>query len=246
MARTGGGRGRLAVVAVAAMILAVDAGPSQPTLSRSPAATAERTGAGGPASRLPPMGWNTWNAFGLAVDEATVKAQARALVSSGMDRAGYRYVVLDGGWRAPQRNARGDMQANAAKFPGGIEALAAYVHGLGLKFGLHQPIGMKDCSSTGPGTQTAPGGERQDAETFARWGVDFVKYDLCGYRYPPGTMPGAPDFDAVVVRAGGAVLGQYPAVSARSTLGGAAGTVPCDPCAGCRAATGIGLPDGRG
>jgi alpha-galactosidase len=244
--RTEGRLGRAATLAAIVMILAVDAGTLRPAVRMPPAAAGLQAAALAPiTTHVPPMGWNSWNAIGLAVDEAGVMAQARALVSSGLAAAGYDYVVLDGGWRAPRRDFRGEMQANPAKFPDGIEAVAAYVHGLGLKFGLHQPLGLKDCSSVGPGTQTAPGGEAQDAATFARWGVDFVKYDLCGYRYPPGTTPGAPDFDALVVRDGGTVLGQYQAVSATSTLSGGASTVPCVPCAAGAAVTGIGLRDGR-
>src|SRR5437588_3339801 len=148
-ARTGGDHGRLAMLGAMLLVavtlaLALDVRSPQVPLLVAPAASATgATGPAGPISRLPPMGWNSWNAVGLAVDERTVKAQAHALVASGMDRAGYRYVVLDGGWRAPRRNARGEMQANPAKFPDGIEAVAAYVHSLGLKFGLHQPIGPR-------------------------------------------------------------------------------------------------------
>jgi alpha-galactosidase len=197
---------------------------------------------GGPIA--PPMGWNSWNAIGLGVDEARVKAEAQALVSSGLRHAGYDYVVVDGGWRAPTRDAHGSMQANLKKFPDGLKALAAYVHSLGLKFGIHQGVGMTDCSGTGPGTQTAPGGEQQDANTFAAWGVDFLKYDLCGYRYPSGVMPGAPDFSAVTVRHGATVVGRYPAVSVANRLAGGADVAPCPQCSDGEDVTGIGLRNG--
>jgi alpha-galactosidase len=190
------------------------------------------------------MGWNSWNAIGLGVDEAHVKAEARALVASGMAKAGYGYVVLDGGWRAPTRDAHGDMQANPAKFPDGLKELASYVHGLGLKFGIHQPLGLRDCSNTGPGTQTAPGGELQDVETFASWGVDFIKYDLCGLSYPPGTAPGAPDFAGLAVLQGASVLGRYPAASSQTRVEGGAVLTPCADCERGEAVTGIGLQGG--
>jgi hypothetical protein len=190
------------------------------------------------------MGWNSWNAIGLAVDEARVKAEAQALVTSGLRDLGYDYVVLDGGWRAPTRDPQGNMRPNPQKFPDGMKALADYVHGLGLKFGIHQGVGTTDCSRTGPGTQTAPGGELQDANTFASWGVDFLKYDLCAYRYPPGTTPGAPDFAALTVREGATTLGRYEAVSAANKLDGGATVAPCPRCSNGEDVTGIGLRNG--
>jgi alpha-galactosidase len=216
-----------------------DAGLVHSTPRPSSAARAAAPGVTGPL-----MGWNSWNAIRLGVDEAYMKAEARALVASGMGKAGYDYVVLDGGWRAPTRDARGEMQANPAKFPDGLRGLASYVHGLGLKFGVHQPMGMRDCSNVGPGTQTAPGGELQDAETFASWGVDFIKYDLCGYSYPPGTTPGAPDFAGLAVLQGATVLGRYPAASSQTRVEGGAVLTPCAACERGQAVTGIGLEGG--
>lgn len=134
----------------------------------------------------PPMGWNSWNSFGKQIDEGLIKQQADAMVSSGMKDVGYEYLVVDGGWRAATRDADGNMQVDLTKFPSGMKALADYVHSKGLKFGLHQPVGTTDCGGTTPGTQSAPGGEQQDADLFASWGVDFLKYDLCRYAYPPG------------------------------------------------------------
>jgi len=233
---------RPAVVAVFVLILVVEAACQPVTLPKSQAGSLAEVDDGGLLS--PPMGWNSWNSVGLSVDEALVKAEAQALVSSGLRDAGYNYVVLDGGWRAPTRDAQGNMKANLAKFPDGIKGLADYVHGLGLKFGIHQGVGLTDCSGIGPGTQTAPGGEQQDADTFAAWGVDFLKYDLCGYRYPPGAAPGAPDFAAVTVREGRTALGRYQAVSGASRLSGGADVAPCAQCPDGEAVTGIGLRDG--
>ncbi|HLH69476.1 MAG TPA: hypothetical protein VKY90_10695 [Candidatus Dormibacteraeota bacterium] len=192
----------------------------------------------------PPMGWNSWNAFGPAVNEALIEAEAQVLVSSGLRAAGYDYVVLDGGWALPTRDARGNLQPDPARFPHGIGALAAYVHRLGLRFGIHQAVGMTDCAGRSPGTQSAPGGEQQDASTFAAWGVDFIKYDLCRYRFPPGTTPGAPDLVGVTVLQGDRVVGRYRAVAANSLLTGAARPVSCALCPGGQAATGIGLDGG--
>ncbi len=214
--------------------------PDRSTVVGSPGAPAGSRG----LAPTPPMGWNSWNAFGPAVDEALIETEAQALVSTGMRAAGYDYVVLDGGWALPVRDARGNLQPDPARFPHGIGALAAYVHRLGLKFGIHQAVGMTDCAGRAPGTQSAPGGEQQDANTFAGWGVDFVKYDLCRYRFPPGTTPGAPDLAGVTVLQDGLVVGRYRAAAAGNLLTGAARPVACAPCPGGQAVTGIGLEGG--
>lgn len=149
-------------------------------------AIADRTATAGSAAR-PPMGWNSWNAFRKEIDEDIVKAMADTLVESGMRDAGYEYLVVDGGWRHPARDADGNMQVDREKFPNGMSALADYVHDRGLKFGLHQAVGRLDCAGETPGTQSAPGGEAQDIGLFAEWGIDFLKYDLCRYEYPRST-----------------------------------------------------------
>ncbi len=122
----------------------------------------------------PPMGWNSWNKFGCNVNEATVRAMADAIASNGMKQAGYTYVVIDDCWHGP-RDANGFITANAEKFPSGLKALADYVHAKGLKFGIYSDAGAKTCGGK-PGSQ---GHEYQDALTYARWGVDYLKYDWC-------------------------------------------------------------------
>jgi alpha-galactosidase len=128
----------------------------------------------------PPMGWNGYNHFGHDVTAATVQAQARALVSSGMRAAGYEYVNLDGGWDLPQRDAAGQLQPDPAKFPHGIGPVAGYVHSLGLKFGIYASAGTANCAQTSAGSY---GHYAQDARTFASWGVDYVKFDRCEVPY---------------------------------------------------------------
>ena len=123
----------------------------------------------------PPMGWNGFNHFYHNVTEATVQAQARALVTSGMKAAGYTYVNLDGGWDLYQRQA-GSLQADPRKFPHGLRVVADYVHSLGLKFGLYTSAGMLNCAATSAGSY---GHYKQDAVTFASWGVDYLKLDWC-------------------------------------------------------------------
>ena len=122
----------------------------------------------------PPMGWNSWNKFACDVNEQTVRATADAMVASGMRDAGYQYVVIDDCWHGP-RDANGFITADAQKFPSGIKALADYVHSRGLKFGIYSDAGRLTCGGR-PGSQ---GHEYQDALTYARWGVDYLKYDWC-------------------------------------------------------------------
>ena len=122
----------------------------------------------------PPMGWNSWNKFACDVNEQTVRATADAMAASGMRDAGYQYVVIDDCWHGP-RDANGFITADAQKFPSGIKALADYVHSRGLKFGIYSDAGRLTCGGR-PGSQ---GHEYQDALTYARWGVDYLKYDWC-------------------------------------------------------------------
>ncbi|GAA4530155.1 glycoside hydrolase family 27 protein [Amycolatopsis samaneae] len=132
----------------------------------------------------PPMGWNSWNQVGCrGLTEQVVRDAADALVRTGMREAGYRYVVVDDCWQAPTRAADGSLRADPARFPGGIAALAAYVHARGLLFGIYAVPGSRTCAvvnnaypATGIGSL---GHERQDAELFAGWGVDYLKYDWC-------------------------------------------------------------------
>jgi alpha-galactosidase len=122
----------------------------------------------------PPMGWNSWNKFACDVNETTVRETADAMASSGMRDAGYQYVVIDDCWQGP-RDADGFITADPQRFPSGIKALADYVHARGLKFGIYSDAGRLTCGGR-PGSQ---GHEYQDALTYARWGVDYLKYDWC-------------------------------------------------------------------
>ncbi len=121
------------------------------------------------------MGWNSWNHFAKKVTDADVRAAADALVASGMRDAGYIYVNIDDTWEG-QRDAQGNIQTNS-KFPD-MKALADYVHSKGLKLGIYSSPGPKTCA----GYEGSYGHEQQDADTYAKWGVDYLKYDLCSYR----------------------------------------------------------------
>jgi alpha-galactosidase len=142
-------------------------------LSASPAAHAAK--APQPTSKMLAQRWNEYNFFANKVDAADIRAAADALVSSGMKAAGYEYVNMDDTWEG-QRNAQGEIQTNS-RFPD-MKALADYVHARGLKFGLYSSPGPETCAHYAG----SYGHVQQDAETYASWGVDFLKYDLCGMR----------------------------------------------------------------
>ncbi|WP_410616202.1 NPCBM/NEW2 domain-containing protein [Amycolatopsis sp. lyj-109] len=130
----------------------------------------------------PPMGFNNWNTTGCAVDERLIRDTADIFVDKGLKAAGYEYVNVDDCWAEPERDADGRMQANKARFPGGIKALADYVHAKGLKFGIYTSAGTVTCAKTMPG---ALDHEDVDAQTFADWGVDYLKYDNCNNQGRP-------------------------------------------------------------
>lgn len=122
----------------------------------------------------PPMGWNTWNTFRCNIDEKLIKESADIMVSSGMRDAGYEYINLDDCWQLG-RNSDGTIQVDTVKFPSGIKALADYVHSKGLKLGIYSSAGHFTCE----GRAASINYEMIDAQTYADWGVDYVKYDFC-------------------------------------------------------------------
>jgi len=129
----------------------------------------------------PPMGFNDWYQYRCTVSETNILANAQALVSNGLAELGYDYVNLDDCWMASTRAADGQLQADPARFPHGIKWLADQLHAMGLKLGVYESIGTTTC-------QRLPGSAehyQQDADTFASWGVDFLKFDYCGV--PSGT-----------------------------------------------------------
>ncbi|HTQ03067.1 MAG TPA: glycoside hydrolase family 27 protein [Polyangiaceae bacterium] len=139
---------------------------------------------GGPAviGATPPMGWNSWNTFGCDnLNESLIEGVADTFVSSGMSAAGYQYVNLDDCWMNG-RDSNGTIQVNASKFPSGMAALAAYIHGKGLKIGLYSTPGTKTCANIYSGYTGGVGSlghETADAQTYAAWGIDYLKYDKC-------------------------------------------------------------------
>jgi alpha-galactosidase len=133
------------------------------------------------------MGWNSWDLYLLKINDRLIRAQAKAVVDSGMKAAGYNYVVIDGGWEG-YHDAGGAFHPNILKFPD-MKALCDYIHSLGLKVGIHTTPGPVTCS----GREGSYGHEDQDAATFAHWGIDFVKYDWCSGStvYKPDEMQAA-------------------------------------------------------
>ena len=122
----------------------------------------------------PQMGWSTWNKFQGNISEDIIKGIADAMVESGLKDAGYTYINIDDCWHG-QRDGNGFIQADPVKFPNGMKAVADYVHMKGLKLGIYSDAGTGTCANM-PGSL---GHEYQDALQYARWGVDYLKYDWC-------------------------------------------------------------------
>jgi alpha-galactosidase len=123
----------------------------------------------------PPMGWNSWNYFAGRVTDKDIRDTADLLVSTGMRDAGYVYVNIDDTWEG-KRDAQGRITSNE-KFPD-MKALSDYVHSKGLKLGIYSSPGDQTCAHF----EGSLGHEYQDAQTYADWGIDYLKYDLCGFR----------------------------------------------------------------
>lgn len=126
-------------------------------------------------AQTPPMGWNSWNKFACdGINEKVIMEVADAMVSSGMQQAGYRYIVIDDCWQV-SRDSAGNIMVDPVKFPHGIRALADYIHSKGLKFGIYTCAGTHTCA----GRPASLGYEYQDARQYAAWGVDYLKEDWC-------------------------------------------------------------------
>ena len=126
-------------------------------------------------ARTPPMGWNSWNHFACKVNDADVRAAADAIVANGMKAAGYLYLNIDDCWQG-KRDEKGVLHPNQ-KFSD-MKALADYVHSKGLKIGIYSSPGAKTCA----GFEGSFGHEEQDAQTYAAWGMDYLKYDKCSFK----------------------------------------------------------------
>jgi hypothetical protein len=121
----------------------------------------------------PPMGWNSWNCWGLSVSDEKVRQSADAMVKSRLLDHGWTYINIDDGWELKHEN--GKIQANE-KFPD-MKSLCEYIHSLGLKTGIYSSPGPKTCGNY-EGSYTF---EEADARSYADWGIDYLKYDWCSY-----------------------------------------------------------------
>jgi alpha-galactosidase len=133
-------------------------------------------------------GWNSWNKFACEIDEQLIKDTTNAMISTGLSGVGYKYINLDDCWQVGRNATTGVIIPDPKNFPSGIASLASYVHAKGLKFGVYSDAGFFTCQHR-PGSL---GHEVVDANTYAGWGVDYLKYDNCftdgskpEVRYPP-------------------------------------------------------------
>ncbi|MDX2188788.1 MAG: putative Ig domain-containing protein [Bacteroidota bacterium] len=131
----------------------------------------------------PQMGWNSWNCWGLAVSDDKVRSSAKAMVDKGLINYGWSYVNIDDGWE-DKRDANGVLQPNS-KFPD-MKKLADDIHGMGLKIGIYSSPGPKTCG----GYEGSYKFEQKDIETWAAWGIDYLKYDWCSYTDVSGIKMG--------------------------------------------------------
>ncbi|MGW9028755.1 NPCBM/NEW2 domain-containing protein [Streptomyces sp. NPDC055722] len=169
---------RRRVVGALGAVLLCTTGLAAPALAAPAAAPVTPALADGLAL-TPPMGFNNWNSTHCRAEfnESMVKGITDLFVEKGLKDAGYQYVNLDDCWALPSRDTDGKLVPDPARFPNGIKAVADYVHSKGLKLGIYTSAGTKTCNSAGfPG---ALGHEYSDAQQFAGWGVDYLKYDNC-------------------------------------------------------------------
>ncbi|NXE83637.1 AGAL galactosidase, partial [Cochlearius cochlearius] len=136
-------------------------------------------------ARTPPMGWLHWERFLCETDcdtdprrcvsERLFVEMADVMAAEGWRDAGYEFICIDDCWMAPTRDEHGRLQADPKRFPSGIRKLADYVHSKGLKLGIYSDVGNKTCAGF-PGSYNH---YDLDAQTFAFWGVDLLKFDGC-------------------------------------------------------------------
>ncbi|MEG0796077.1 MAG: putative Ig domain-containing protein [Odoribacter sp.] len=124
----------------------------------------------------PPMGWNSWNTFGRKLSEALVIETAEAMIANGMRDLGYSYINIDDLWQLADRDSSGHIVIDSTKFPRGIKYVADYLHDRGFKIGIYSDASRYTCA----GVCGSYGFEEIDAQDFAAWGIDLLKYDYCG------------------------------------------------------------------
>ena len=148
------------------------------------------------AALTPPMGWSSWNLFRNKINENLIYETAKALKDSGLADCGYRYVNIDDCWQSSMRDENGELQSDLVTFPSGIKNLAERVNELGLKLGIYSSNGTLTCEDL----PASLGNEAVDAKTFAKWGIEYFKYDFC--HNVPIPMR-APCIDAITISRSG-------------------------------------------
>ncbi|MFI6034974.1 ricin-type beta-trefoil lectin domain protein [Streptomyces sp. NPDC051315] len=172
--RSAAARALALLLTATAALLFVQAAPAQAATARQiPVPTA-------------PMGWASWNSFAAKIDHNVIKQQVDAFVAAGLPAAGYQYVNIDEGWWQGTRDSAGNITVDESEWPGGMSAIADYIHSKGLKAGIYTDAGKDGCGYYFPtGRPAAPGSGseghyEQDMLQFSKWGFDFVKVDWCG------------------------------------------------------------------
>lgn len=121
------------------------------------------------------MGWNTWNKFGCGINETLIMRSADKIVELGLDKLGYKYVNIDDCWMLKERDSQGHIQPDPETFPNGMKALGDYIHSKSLLYGIYSSAGNLTCQERAGSL----GNEEIDAQDWASWGVDYLKYDNC-------------------------------------------------------------------
>jgi hypothetical protein len=199
------GVGRMLGVTIVVAILVFYIQGSNPILaavSVSPHSSKKAVASGHPSPPFfrqipaspPPMGWSTWNSFADVMDSALIMQQTKALIASGMQKAGYRYINIDGGWWRGDRDEDGNIIVDskhwpaltAGERPGDMSNIVRYIHSFGLKAGIYTDVGKTGCGTYGSAIgaprryKGSEGHYDQDFLQFAKWGFDYVKVDWCG------------------------------------------------------------------
>ena len=140
----------------------------------------------------PPMGWNSWNCWAESVDQQKVLRSAKAMVSSGLINHGWSYINIDDTWQGKRSGEEHALQPNE-KFSD-MKSLCDAIHELGLKAGIYstpwitsyaQYPGGTSASANGEWSKTLTNGSqiggysfaKADANQWAAWGFDYLKYD---------------------------------------------------------------------
>lgn len=124
----------------------------------------------------PQMGWNSWNKYGCDINETIIIETAKEIKNLGLLDYGYEYIVMDDCYALKTRDATTNkMIEDPSKFPNGIKNMSDQIHDLGFKFGMYSSAGKFTCGGY-PGSLDY---EEIDAQNFADWGIDYLKYDNC-------------------------------------------------------------------